>query len=106
MLTKYIHWYILTLSDNKFQERRVNNMIKIIHLSGDAFTLLVQELGDPFISVDDCDEDLDVLDVTLSPDVIMKVNTATKSHNKSVIFERGGWNVMIDFSEFKEITIA
>lgn len=77
-------------------------MIKIIHLKGDTYSLLIQELGDPFISVDDCDEDLDVLDVTLSPAVIMKVNPTTKS----VTFDRGGWKVMIDFSEFKEITIV
>ena len=77
-------------------------MIKIIHLNGDTFTTLVQGLGNPFLSVDDCDEDLDVLDVTLSPDVIMKVNPTTKS----VTFDRGGWKVMIEFWEFKEITIA
>lgn len=77
-------------------------MIKITHLSGDTYDLLKTELGDRWcISIDDCDEDLDILDVTLAPEVIMKVRPLTKD----VIFELGWRRVMIDTSEFKEINI-
>ena len=77
-------------------------MIKIKHLSGNAYILLHKELGDRWeISVDDCDEDLDILDVTLAPEVIMKVRPLTKD----VVFELGGKKVMIDMSEYREIII-
>ena len=77
-------------------------MIQIKHLSGNTYDLLNVELGDRWcISIDDCDEDLDILDVTLAPEVIMKVRPVTKD----VIFELGWRRVMIDTSEFKEINI-
>lgn len=77
-------------------------MIEIKRLNGDAYSLIVRELGmECFISIDDCDEDLDVLDVTLSRDVIFKARLYTDD----IVFDLRGKKVMINTSEFKEIII-
>lgn len=77
-------------------------MIKIKGLNGNAFDLLNCEFDSKWlISIDDCDEDLDILDVTMSDMIMMKVNQLTKS----ITFDLTGRKVMIDTNEFKEITV-